>query len=90
MLVSFLFHVASGQRRPLGAWGTSASRGLRMVAAKRCGKDSGSPFARGLYTRVDGGLSVRFLLRWADRLLRAIPEHGFRDLLRRRALVVGG
>ena len=26
MLVSFLFHVASGQRRPLGAWGTSASR----------------------------------------------------------------
>ena len=21
MLVSFLFHVASGQRRPLGAWG---------------------------------------------------------------------
>ena len=23
MLVSFLFHVASGQRRPLGAWGTS-------------------------------------------------------------------
>ena len=47
MLVSFLFHVASGQRRPLGAWGTSASRGLRMMAAKRCGKDSGSPFAKG-------------------------------------------
>ena len=47
MLVSFLFHVASGQRRPLGAWGTSASRGLRMVAAKRCGKDSVTQCAKG-------------------------------------------
>ena len=50
MLVSFLFHVASGQRRPLGAWGDSTS--LRV---------SDGPLGRGATLIGSLGSLKRFL-----------------------------